>query len=232
MIVSRQYLETQSDIQERAKQIGTYTPSQWCSADVANEFSIEIRDKTYEVGIQLRDTALKVESEVKSIQSDINGMLSKVDTVDHNLNQINMTMTIAKVIVVVIDIIVLCLMLTCALAWLEKLHLVPILMENSFFIPSLVVLLILFWCFTTLSLIGAMAGSDYCAMPDENTVNILVINQSKLSPLMFLLLMYYVTVSSKVIELTQSIISEIRFLALRSCYRNIINRDVFQTACR
>jgi hypothetical protein len=197
LIVSRQYLETQSGIQEKAKQIGTYNTSQWCSADVTNEFAIEIRDKTYEVGIQLRDIALKVESEVKSIQSDINGMLSKVDTVDHNLNQINMYMTIAKVIVVVIDVIVLCLMLACSLAWLEKLHLIPILMGNSFFIPSLVVLLILFWCFTTLSLIGAMAGSDYCAMPDENTVNILVINQSKFSPLMFLLLTYYVTVSSE-----------------------------------
>eukprot|EP00804_Cyclotella_cryptica_P007484 CCRYP_020726-RC/>CCRYP_020726-RC protein AED:0.09 eAED:0.09 QI:773/1/1/1/0.8/0.66/6/232/998 len=193
LIVSREYLDTQADIQEKAKQIGIYNTSQWCSADVANEFAIEIRDKTYEVGIQLRDTALKVESEVKGIQSDINGMLAKVDTVDDTLNEINMYMTIAKVIVVFIDVIVLCLMLACALAWIEKLHLVPILMGNSFFVPSLVVLLILFWCFTTLSLIGAMAGSDYCSMPDENTVNILVINQSKFSPLMFLLLTYYIT---------------------------------------
>eukprot|EP00804_Cyclotella_cryptica_P025512 CCRYP_012010-RE/>CCRYP_012010-RE protein AED:0.14 eAED:0.14 QI:0/0.66/0.57/1/0.66/0.28/7/795/836 len=128
LIVSREYLDTQADIQEKAKQIGIYNTSQWCSADVANEFAIEIRDKTYEVGIKLRDTALKVESEVKGIQSDINGMLAKVDTVDDTLNEINMYMTIAKVIVVFIDVIVLCLMLACALAWIEKLHLVPILM--------------------------------------------------------------------------------------------------------
>jgi hypothetical protein len=102
-------------------------------------------------------------------------------------------MTIAKIIVIFMISIVLCLMLACVLAWMEKLHHVPVLMDNSFIFPTLVLLMILFWCFTTLSLIGAMAGSDYCTMPDENTVNILVEKRDALSPLMFLALMYYVT---------------------------------------
>lgn len=194
---SNQYLETQSEIQDRAKQIGVYNTSSWCSADITNEFAVHIRDLTYEVGISLRDTALKVEATVEGLQSDMNQMQEKVDIIDKNLNEISAYLSVAKTIVIVIILIVLCLMLTCILAWMEKLHTVPILMGNSFIVPTLILLMILFWCFTTLSLIGAMAGSDYCNMPDENTVNILVENRDSLSPVMLLFLSYYVTVRVK-----------------------------------
>lgn len=186
-------MEAQAGIQDTAKQIGVYNTSSWCSADPTNDFAVQIRDKTYDVGISLRDAALKVESTVEGVQSDMHQILDKVDQVDKNLKEINAYMTIAKIVVIFIIIIVLCLMLACVLAWIDKLHMVPVLMGNSFVFPTLTLLLILFWCFTALSLIGAMAGSDYCTMPDEITVNILVTQRETLSPMMFLLLIYYVT---------------------------------------
>jgi hypothetical protein len=193
LTASNQYLETQADIQDRAKQIGLYNTSSWCPNDVNNAFALQVRDQTYDVGISLRDASLKAESTVKGVQSDLNQMLDKVAAADKNINEIDAYMKIAKIIVIIIIMIVLCMMIACILAWMDKLHMVPVLMGNTFIIPTFVVLLILFWCFITLALIGSMAGSDYCTMPDENTVNILVENRSSLSPLMFLALMYYIT---------------------------------------
>lgn len=223
IVLSGQYLQTQSNIQESAKQIGIYDTTQWCPANPASNVAVNIRDQTYQVGIQLRDTALKAESEVKGIESDLHGMVKKANDVDDALNEIGTYMTIAKVLVVFIDIIVLLLMITCTLAWLDKLELIPVLMGNSFIIPTFVVLLIVFWCFTTLSLIGAMAGSDYCTAPDENMVNILADHQSKFSPLMFLMIMYYITVSCMIYDQYQSCIGVSEYHCLFACHQGCLS---------
>ena len=117
---------------------------------------------------------MRIESEVNGIESDIEGMISTVDEIDVTLDDMKTYMNIAKVIVIFIDIIVLSLMLAVVFAWMEKQHFLPLIVRNAFIIPIFVVLLILFWIFLTLSLMGAMMGSDYCAMPDDSTVDVVM----------------------------------------------------------
>eukprot|EP00970_Alexandrium_tamarense_P003299 scaffold524_cov183-Alexandrium_tamarense.AAC.22 len=196
LTVTNTYLDTQSDIQETAKQIGTYNTSQWCPTPLgaASDFAVQLRNATYEIGIELRDTALRIESEVNGIESDIEGMISTVDEIDVTLDDMKTYMNIAKVIVIFIDIIVLSLMLAVVFAWMEKQHFLPLIVRNAFIIPIFVVLLILFWIFLTLSLMGAMMGSDYCAMPDDSTVDVVMRYKDNFSSVMLVFLLYYVTV--------------------------------------
>lgn len=201
LTVTEDYLETQTGIQETAKTIGTYNASQWCPAAVslpqewANDFALQVRNVTYEIGIQLRDVSARIESEVKGIESDLEGLINIVHDVDSSLDDIKKYINAAKVLVIFIDMIVLSLMIACALAWIGRQNFFSKFVRNAIVIPVFVVLLILFWMFSTLALMGAMAGADFCAVPDESTVSIILKKEDNFSSLVLVLLLYYVTVS-------------------------------------
>lgn len=172
--------------------------SQWCPAlpNDLNDFSREVRNATYQIGIQLRDVAVQVETEVKGIQNGIDGLLDSVQEADATLEDFKRYISAAKVLVVLIDIVALSLMLACVLAWTEMQHYVSVCVRNSFIIPIFVILIILFWIFSTASLLGAMAGSDFCRMPDESASAIVLKHQENFSPLLLAFLLYYITVSN------------------------------------
>mmetsp|Transcript_19820 Transcript_19820/g.29381 ORF Transcript_19820/g.29381 Transcript_19820/m.29381 type:complete len:991 (-) Transcript_19820:75-3047(-) len=193
--ITHEYFETQSNVQETARMIGTYEVSQWCPAlpTDLDDFSQDVRNATYQIGIQFRDTAIQVETEVKGIQNDIEGLLVTVQDADATLEDFKRYIGAAKVLVILIDIVALSLMLACILAWTETQHYVTICFRNSFIIPIFVVLIILFWIFSTASLLGAMAGSDFCRMPDESATALVLGRQESLSPLVLAFLLYYIT---------------------------------------
>ncbi len=171
--------------------------SQWCPGlpyDL-NEFSREVRNATYQIGVQLRDTFIQVETAVKGIQEDIEGLLDTVQGADATLEDFKRYINAAKVLVILIDMIALSLMLACILAWTETQHCLSICFRNSFIIPIFVILIILFWIFSTASLLGAMTGSDFCRVPDESATALVLRNQENFSPLVFAFLLYYITVS-------------------------------------
>ena len=197
MGITNQYFTTQANVQDTAKLIGTYNASQWCPAlpNDLNDFSRDVRNATYQIGVQLRDTSIQVETEVKGIQNDIEGLLVTVKGADATLEEFKKYINAARVIVILIDIIGISLMLACILAWAEMQHHISICFRNSFIIPIFVILIILFWILSTASLLGAMAGSDFCRTPDESTSALVLRNQENLSPLVFAFLLYYITVS-------------------------------------
>lgn len=171
--------------------------SQWCPAlpNDLKEFSSEVRNATYQIGVQLRDTSIQIETEVNGIQTDIEGLLVSVQEADATLDDFKRYIGAAKVLVILIDIVAMSMMLACILAWTEKQHYLSICFRNSFVIPIFVILIILFWIVSTASLLGAMAGSDFCRMPDESASALVLRNQANFSPLVFAFLLYYITVS-------------------------------------
>lgn len=211
--LTEQYLESQSGIQEQAKEIGTMDVLEWCSAASPTDgFTINMRNATYEIGIQLRDAAVRIETEVKNMESDIQTIQTSIHNADEKLDEFKSYMNIAKIIVILIDIIVILLMIACILAWLEKQHYVSILVRNACIIPAFVILLLLFWIFSTLALLGSMAGSDFCASPDETAVSVILRFQDKMSSVMFNYLMYYVTVSTNCGFIVLSILQDISLI--------------------
>lgn len=177
--------------------IGTYDVSQWCPAlpnDLV-DFSQDVRKATYQIGIQLRDNAIQVDTVVEGIQNDIEGLILTVQDLDATLEDFKRYIGAAKVLVILIDIVALSLMFACIMAWTKTQHFVPICVRNTCIIPIFVVLIILFWIFATASLLGAMAGSDFCRMPDESVSAFVLGNQESFSPLMLAFILYYVTVS-------------------------------------
>ncbi len=177
--------------------IGTYDVSQWCPAlpNDLTDFSRDVRNATYQIGIQLRDNAIQVETVVEGIQNDIEGLILTVQDVEATLENFKKYISAAKVLVILIDIVALSLMLACIMAWTETQHFVPICFRNTFIIPIFVVLIILFWIFATASLLGATAGSDFCRMPDESVSAFVFRNKESLSTLVLAFLLYYITVS-------------------------------------
>ena len=98
--------------------IGTYDVSQWCPAlpNDLTDFSRDVRNATYQIGIQLRDNAIQVETVVEGIQNDIEGLIFTVQEVDATLEDFKKYISAAKVLVILIDIVALSLMLACIMA--------------------------------------------------------------------------------------------------------------------
>ena len=177
--------------------IGTYEVEQWCpnTPQDLDEFSREIRNATYQIGVQLRDSATQLDTELKGIQNGIQGLLVTIKKADATLEDFKRYTSAARILVILIDLVTLSLMLSCILAWNRAQHHVPICVRNSFIIPFFVIFIILFWVFSTASLLGAMAGSDFCESPDESATALVSKNHEKMSPLMLSFLVYYITVS-------------------------------------
>mmetsp|Transcript_8808 Transcript_8808/g.15501 ORF Transcript_8808/g.15501 Transcript_8808/m.15501 type:complete len:976 (+) Transcript_8808:58-2985(+) len=195
--VTGDYLEIQPNIQDTAKAIGTYNTSQWCTPmrpqASLSEFVLQVRNSTYEIGIQLRDTAIRVESEVKGIEHDLEQLVDIVQNVDATLEDFKTYIEVAKVLVIFLDIIVVSLMTACVLAWMGEQHFLPTCVRKTVIIPLFVTLLILFWIISTAVLLGAMVGADFCSNPDESAMALIMGFQGQLSPLIFMLMMYYIT---------------------------------------
>lgn len=179
--------------------IGTYNVSQWCPAlpNDLNEFSLEVRNATYRIGVQLRDISTQVYTEVNGIQTGIEGLLSTVQDADAALEDLKRYISAAKVIAILIDIISLLMMLACILAWTETQQYLSICFRTSIIIPIFVILIILFWIFSTVSLMGAMAGSDFCKVPDDSASALVLTYKENFSPLVLAFLLYYITVSGR-----------------------------------
>jgi hypothetical protein len=197
--VTGDYLEIQLDIQDTAKAIGTYSTSQWCNLTYPQEsmsdFALLVRNSTYEIGIQLRDVAIRMELEMKGIEHDLERLGITVQNIAATLDDFKTYIDVARVLVVFIDIIVISLMTACILAWMGKQNFIPKFVRKTVLVPLFVTLLILFWVFSTAILLGAMAGADFCSMPDESAMALITGFQGQFSPLIFMLMMYYVTVS-------------------------------------
>lgn len=205
MEITQKYFATQADVQDTARLIGTYNTSQWCPAlpNDLIDFSRDVRNATYQIGVQLRDTSIQLETEMKGIEDDIEGVLTAVQEADATLEEFKRYVNAARVVVILIDIVGVSLILACILAWTEMQHHISICFRNSFIIPIFVVLIILFWIFSTASLLGAMAGSDFCTAPDQSTSALVLRYQENLSPLVFAFLLYYITVRvEKVSQIT------------------------------
>lgn len=193
--VTGDYLEAQAGIQAQAKEIGTFESTEWCPASpVTDNYPQQVRNSTYNIGISLRDAALRIETEVNNIENDVEAVISQISVADEKLDEFKTYINIAKVIVIFIDIIVLSLMISCVMAWMEKHHFLSIVVRNTIIIPTFIVLLLIFWVFTTVSLLGAMAGADFCFSPDETALAVILRNQDKMSSVFFTFLVYYVTV--------------------------------------
>mmetsp|Transcript_18686 Transcript_18686/g.38807 ORF Transcript_18686/g.38807 Transcript_18686/m.38807 type:complete len:1066 (-) Transcript_18686:114-3311(-) len=192
--VTGDYLEAQAGIQSQAKEIGTFESTEWCPASqVTDNYPQQVRNSTYNIGISLRDAALRIETEVNDIENDVEAVLTQISVADEKLDEFKTYINIAKVIVIFIDIIVLSLMISCVMAWMEKHHFLSIVVRNTIIIPTFIVLLLIFWVFTTVSLLGAMAGADFCFSPDETALAVILRNQDKMSSVFFTFLVYYVT---------------------------------------
>ena len=100
-----------------------------------NDFALKVRNYTYEIGIQLRETAVRVESEVKGIEHDLERLVDIVQNVDATLEDFKTYIEVAKVLVVFLDIIVVSLMTACVLAWMGEQHFLPACVRKTVIIP-------------------------------------------------------------------------------------------------
>ncbi|KAL9186769.1 hypothetical protein ACHAXT_010489 [Thalassiosira profunda] len=187
-----EYLEVQGNIQDTARTIGTYNASQWCTPGESMEgMRTRVRNATYEIGVQLRDAAVRVEVEVKGIERDLESLSEGVNNLDATFESLKGYMDFAKVVAIFILVVVLSLMTICALDWVGWRHYVPRLVRKITF-PLFVTLVVLLWIFSAAVLVGSMSGADFCAAPDEAAMNIISKFQERMSPLVFTLAMYYV----------------------------------------
>ncbi|KAL7535787.1 hypothetical protein ACHAXR_006727 [Thalassiosira sp. AJA248-18] len=191
--VTGDYLEVQSDIQDTARDIGSCFSHLCCHQESISDFALQISNSTYEIGVQLRDTAFRVELEIKGIEHDLERLENIVQYVGTILEDFKSHTAAAKILVIFIDIIVLSLMAFCILAWMGVQHFVLICMRETVIIPLFVVLLFLIWMFSTAALLGAMASADFCSVPDESAAALITRFQGQSSPLVFMLLVYYIT---------------------------------------
>lgn len=190
------YIELQSDIHSTAQRIGTYNSSLWCTpmqSHVTSKFAMDMRNSTYAVGVQLRDTAVRVELELNRIEKDLEKLVGTAQNVHATFEDLATYVDVAKVLVISIDIIVISLMSVCTLAWTGYHHFIPKCMKKSLIIPLLVFLLILCWIFSATVLLGALAGADFCSSPDESATSLVVGYEGQMSSLVFMSMIYYIT---------------------------------------
>jgi hypothetical protein len=161
--------------------------------DPTNDLAAQVRNSTYQIGVQLRDTGVRVESEMKGIERDFDRLENTTQNVEATMEDFKAYVGVAESLVIFIDVIVITLMIACMLIWSNNERLIPRLMKKSIMIALLVASSVLLWIFSTAALLGAVAGADFCSIPDKSAASIFLGIQDQLSPLVFRLAIYYIT---------------------------------------
>lgn len=156
------------------------------------DFATHVRNSTYDIGITLRDIAVRVELELKGIGVDIEHLRDNVRNVDATLEDFEAYIKVAKLLVIFLDMIVISLMTACVLSWMGEQYFIPICIRKTLLIPLFITFLILFLILSTSVMVGAMVGADFCSKPDEFSKALIIEYQGQLSPLVFGLMMHYI----------------------------------------
>mmetsp|Transcript_30714 Transcript_30714/g.52451 ORF Transcript_30714/g.52451 Transcript_30714/m.52451 type:complete len:862 (+) Transcript_30714:75-2660(+) len=195
------FSEIQPKVRDIARVIGTFNTSQiQCfpatTQSSLGEFELQLQNSTHDIGTLIRDTAVRVTLELRGIELDLERMIDLVQSLDATLEDFKTYIEVLKILVILLDIVVISLMIACILAWIGEQHLLPLCVRKTIITPLFVTLLILFWALSTAVLVAAMLGSDVCSKPDESATALVMGIQNELSPLTFMLIIHYLTVSS------------------------------------
>ena len=145
----------------------------------------------------MRDTSLRIEHELKGIKSDLQGAIDAIVGVNSVVDDFNSYASLSKAMVVIVDMIVVYLMLSCILAWAGERSLLDKHVRPVYAVPLLLVVIIVFWITSSATLFVAMGSSDYCVAPDDSTLALITRFQNQMSPLSMKLVGYFVTVRRK-----------------------------------
>ena len=143
----------------------------------------------------MRDTSLRIEHELEGIKSDLQGAIDAILSFNSAVDDFSSYANLSKAMVVIVDIIVVYLMLSCVLAWAGERNLLDRHIRTVYAVPLLLVVIIVFWISSSATLFVAIGGSDYCVAPDDSTLALVTRFQNQMSPLSMKLVGYFVTVS-------------------------------------
>ncbi len=157
-----------------------------------NKFADDLTTQIKDLGSRLRD-------EVSRFGDDMRELIVLTQDIDEKLYQSDIFFYIMIAISIVLVFIILAMLVGSFFAAKGISNRFTKLVTNVILWPIFTFFLILMWAFSTLFLVGSIAGADFCIRPDYFVEEILTKYQDRFSSIIFGFLIYYISVSVSIL---------------------------------